>query len=207
MSRSRRAASHLFQATTFANGRPAKRREPGDAQLLQDFQRHVQRWPGPVWRVQLAGVKPGLREPARNPSTPRNLSRRRAGLGGNVISYIQVASTSSLTFARGKSRRSRGVDDVSGAWAAPGGSTSYRQPRQAIHGVKGAPSCTHVRQRAAVRRVESQKLDAEAFVLPSPYFRCCCLVQSSVLGCRWRPTMPRRRPGRRPARNQFTEIL
>ena len=128
-------ASPRFYTITFANGRPAKRREPGDAQLLQDFQRHVQRWPGPVWRVQLAGVKPGLREPARNPSTPRNLSRRRAGLGGNVISYIQVASTSSLTFARGKSRRSRGVDDVSGAWAAPGGSTSYRQPRQAIHGV------------------------------------------------------------------------
>ena len=55
--------------------RPAKRRdEPGDAQLLQDFQRHVQRWPGPVWRVQLAGVKPGLREPARNASTPLNQS-------------------------------------------------------------------------------------------------------------------------------------
>ena len=109
--------------------------EPGDAQLLQDFQLHVQRWPGPVKRVKLAGEKPSLREPARNPSTPLNLSRRRAGLGGNVISYIQVASTSSLTVARGKSRRSRGVDDVSGPWAAPGGSTSYRQPRQAIHGV------------------------------------------------------------------------
>ena len=75
MSRSRRAASHLFQATTFANGRPAKRRdEPGDAQLLHDFQLHVQRWPGPVKRVQLAGVKPGLREPTRNLSTSRNLS-------------------------------------------------------------------------------------------------------------------------------------
>jgi len=55
--------------------RPAKRRdEPGDAQLLQDFQPHVQRWPGPVWRAQLAGVKPGLREPARNASTPLNQS-------------------------------------------------------------------------------------------------------------------------------------
>ena len=31
-------------------------------------------------------------------------------------------------------------------------------------------------------------------------------MQSSVLGCCWRPTTPRRRPGRRPARNQFTEI-
>ena len=126
----------VFYTITFASGRPAKRRdEPGEAQLLQDFQRHVQRWPRPVKRVQLAGEKPGLREPARNPSTPLNLSRRRAGLGGNVISYIQVASTSSLTVARGKSRRSRGVDDVSGAWAAPGASTSYRQPRQATHGV------------------------------------------------------------------------
>ena len=136
MRRPPRASHPDFYTTTFTNGRPAKRRdEPGDAQLLQDFQRHVQRWPRPVKRVQLAGEKPGLREPARNPSTPLNLSRRRAGLGGNVISYIQVASTSSLTVARGKSRRSRGVDDVSGAWAAPGGSTSYRQPRQAIHGV------------------------------------------------------------------------
>ena len=65
----------VFYTTTFANCRPAKRRdEPGDAQLLQDFQRHVQRWPGPVWRAQLAGVKPGLREPARNASTPLNQS-------------------------------------------------------------------------------------------------------------------------------------
>ena len=57
------------------------------------------------------------------------------GLGGNNISYVQVASPSSLTVARGTVRRSRGVDDVSGAWAAPGGSASYRQPRKAIHGV------------------------------------------------------------------------
>ena len=90
MSSSRRAASHLFQATTFANGRPAKRRdEPGDAQLLQDFQRHVQRWPKQARRVQLAGVKPGLREPTRNPSTPRNLS---------LVDARASAATTSATF-------------------------------------------------------------------------------------------------------------
>ena len=64
------AAPSVFYTITFASGRPAKRRdEPGDAQLLQDFQRHVQRWRGPVWRVQLAGVKPGLRE---RPATRRH---------------------------------------------------------------------------------------------------------------------------------------
>ena len=137
MRRPPRASHPDFYTTTFTNGRPAKRRdEPGDAQLLQDFQRHVQRWPRPVKRVQLAGEKPGH---ADRPATRRHRGtrepRRRAGLGGNTISYNPLALTSSLAVARGTVRRSRGVDDVSGAWAAPGGSASYRQPRKAIHGV------------------------------------------------------------------------
>ena len=93
-----------------------------------------------VARARVAG--PASRREARSTrigpqpvDTAEPEHRRRAGLGDNNISYIQVAMTSSLAVARGKSRRSRGVDDVSGAWAAPGGSTSYRQPRQAIHGV------------------------------------------------------------------------
>ena len=93
-----------------------------------------------VARARVAG--PASRREARSTRTgPQPVDtaepepRRRAGLGGNNISYIPLALTSSLAVARGKSRRSRGVDDVSGAWAAPGGSTSYRQPRQAIHGV------------------------------------------------------------------------
>ena len=93
-----------------------------------------------VARARVAG--PASRREARSPRTdPQSVDtaepepRRRAGLGGNNISYIPLALTSSLAVARGKSRRSRGVDDVSGAWAAPGGSTSYRQPRQATHAV------------------------------------------------------------------------
>ena len=85
---------------------------------------------------------PASRQEVRSPRTdPQTVDtaepelRRRAGLGGNNIRYSPLALTSSLAVAAREVRRSRGVDDVTGAWAAPGGSTSYRQPRQAIHGV------------------------------------------------------------------------
>ena len=117
---------------------------------------------------------PASRREARSPRTdPQSVDtaepepRRRAGLGGNNISYIPLALTSSLAVARGKSRRSRGVDDVSGGMGCP-----WR-----LHELPAAPSsdtrrleCSVVYSRAAVRRVESQKLDAEALVVPSPNF-------------------------------------
>ena len=168
MSGCRCAASPHFHTITSASGRPAKRRdEPGDAQLMQDFQPHVQRWPRPVKRVQLAREKPGLREPARNPSTPLNLSfvdaRDSAATTSDTVHWPRLRR---LRSPRGKFA-DRGASTMSGGMGCP-----WR-----LHELPAAPSgdprrleCSVVHSRAAVRRVESQKLDAEALVLPSPNF-------------------------------------
>ena len=149
--------------------RPAKRRdEPGDAQLLQDFQRHVQRWPGPVKRVKLAGEKPSLREPARNPSTPRN--QRASSTRGPRRQHHQLHSSGHDFVTCG---RARDGSPIAGRRRCLGGmGCPWR-----LHELPAAPSsdtrrleCSVVHSRAAVRRVESQKLDAEALVVPSPNF-------------------------------------